>query len=1058
MTATKPKPTSGESEKSRAVLELAALFNKDFSIDWLIQISSEKPSTVLETLEQGVQQGLLSKIDFSRFCFRNLRFRAGLQKALTPQRRKALEHAIADLLLKELPDDETKAAQVAGYLLRTENDLKQCRWLLKAGDLYLKSFKTEEGLQCFEKVLKDLTTLTGREADELFMETVIKYSRIADVRFDIRRMLDLLQNALNKAEQYGDQRAAALLYMHMAKNHWYRSDYQQALTCFRKGWALSETENDPKLKRSALTFSAFFHYWQGYFQEAVTLYEAEISGMEDMFQGHFQLMAEATIGNCYTMVGQAAQGFGMIHAVRDKCLQTGNTFMLAFSALVSAIALIDIQRFEEAGEQVRQAAVEGGKWPKSPLRLFCHLLSAYVDYQCHKEKQAVRQLQAFLNLRSQLQVSMWPYPYLLELCFEVEQGRLPRIKGLVFHNEIQQALKSKNVFLAGIAHRYRALQLQQEEASDEVILHSLTTSEKYLGLSGHLIELLRTRVALYHHYLRVGNEKAADQLLLAASTQLSRLPESMLPADLRILHQEQPDVRQWWEQLAHVSAKLMDIPDHDERLLQLLHTANRTIGAERGAVFLLKSSGQTTDFALLAARHLTAEQTVEGDFTYARQVVQEVLSTGQSRRLSRPEMPSQDSHQAIRSLICVPLRFKGAVQGALYHDNRMLTHAFQDLHVTQLHFFAALTALTVQNRLMEQELGSITRGDLALDPGHPGRESLYGIVGQSPAIQRVFLQVAQVAPTEANVLILGETGSGKELVAHAIHAAGPRGHGPFISVNCNALPDSLISSELFGHEKGAFTGAFQRRIGRFELAHGGTLFLDEIGELPLETQVKLLRVLQTHEFERIGGGKTLHSDFRLITATHRNLEAEIQAGRFRADLYYRLNSFPLYVPPLRERKADISLLARHFLQIYAQNNGKRFQSFPEKELEKLLQYDWPGNVRELANVIERGVILSQGGLFKVPDKAWGVSTTYSGSHASGPQTILEDVERQHILHILAQTNWKIRGRQGAAVLLGLHPSTLYSRMKKLGIRRETDPGHVFKGKHGIFVQSSNQRA
>jgi len=277
---------------------------------------------------------------------------------------------------------------------------------------------------------------------------------------------------------------------------------------------------------------------------------------------------------------------------------------------------------------------------------------------------------------------------------------------------------------------------------------------------------------------------------------------------------------------------------------------------------------------------------------------------------------------------------------------------------------------------------------------------------------------------------------GKELVARAIHHQSARRGNPFIRVHCSSLPETLIPSELFGHEKGAFTGATQRRIGRFELADGGTLFLDEIGDLPPDIQVRLLRVLQNKEFERVGGSETLRSDFRLVTATNRDLEELMKAERFRGDLYYRLNVFPIVVPPLRERKEDIPLLAYYFLKNYSRKMGKNFERISEEEMEKLLQYHWPGNVREMENIIERGTILSTPPYFRVPELYSPRQETSSLQNA----VTLQENERRHILWGLQKTKWKVRGTGGAAELLNIHPSTLEFRIKKLGIQRPSRNG------------------
>jgi DNA-binding NtrC family response regulator len=314
------------------------------------------------------------------------------------------------------------------------------------------------------------------------------------------------------------------------------------------------------------------------------------------------------------------------------------------------------------------------------------------------------------------------------------------------------------------------------------------------------------------------------------------------------------------------------------------------------------------------------------------------------------------------------------------------------------------------------------------------RADRHSIVGDSPALRRVLGEIAQVAPTDTTVLIQGETGTGKELVARAIHDASARRERPLVKLNCAALPRELVESELFGHEKGAFTGALQQRRGRFELADGGTLFLDEVGELPLEAQAKLLRVLQERELERVGGTRTLQVDVRVIAATNRDLQSQVAAGRFRSDLYYRLNVFPIVVPPLRERRNDIPRLVQHFAEKTARKLGRPFEGVAPAFIERASAYDWPGNIREVENVVERAMIMSRGPLLDGADVLSPGPVQRAAAPLPGEIT-LEEMERAHIKRVLEGTRWQIEGERGAARILGLNPSTLRGRLRKLGIRK-----------------------
>jgi formate hydrogenlyase transcriptional activator len=400
-----------------------------------------------------------------------------------------------------------------------------------------------------------------------------------------------------------------------------------------------------------------------------------------------------------------------------------------------------------------------------------------------------------------------------------------------------------------------------------------------------------------------------------------------------------------------------------------------------------------------------------------------------------PEVYRLAAGEGFTSGCTLPLISRHRVLGTLSLGRRQ-EHAFTQADVDFLAQVASQVAIAVENALAYGQIADLkdklAQEKLYLEDEIRSEMHFEEIVGKSAALRRVLQQVETVAPTEATVLIFGETGTGKELIARAIHHLSPRRPNAFVKLNCAAIPMGLLESELFGHEKGAFTGAITQRIGRFELAHRGTVFLDEIGEIPLELQPKLLRVLQDREFERLGSTRTLRTDARLIAATNRDLAALVDAQQFRADLFYRLNVFPVHVPPLRERPDDIPLLVRHFAQQFARRLHKTIETIPSDTMRGLLQYPWPGNIRELQNIIERAVILSPGPVLQVPLADLKPSVT--GASPTNHDT-LEAAERKHILAVLEGTNWVLGGAHGAAVRLGMKRSTLQFRMRKLGISR-----------------------
>ena len=398
--------------------------------------------------------------------------------------------------------------------------------------------------------------------------------------------------------------------------------------------------------------------------------------------------------------------------------------------------------------------------------------------------------------------------------------------------------------------------------------------------------------------------------------------------------------------------------------------------------------------------------------------------------------------EGIRSYIVAPLIGKEKPLGTLNVGSET-AHRYSEDDALFLLEVAGQVALAIENMLAYEEIASLKarleQENIYLQEEIRTEHNFEEIVGQSAAIRKALQAIETVAPTDATVLVLGETGTGKELVARAVHNLSRQKDQPLVKVNCAALASTLIESELFGHEKGAFTGALARKIGRFELANGGTIFLDEIGDLPLELQAKLLRVLQEGEFERVGGSQTINVSVRVIAATNRNLTEAMKAGSFRSDLFFRLNVFPLASPALRERREDIPLLVAHFLGRFARKFGKPLERVSKKSMDRLMRYDWPGNVRELVSVIERAAILARSPVVHVEDS---LDLRLRADADSCGLEKLEDVERAHILRALEGTNWTIDGPRGAALILGLHSNTLRSRMQKLGIKKLSSAASV----------------
>jgi len=492
--------------------------------------------------------------------------------------------------------------------------------------------------------------------------------------------------------------------------------------------------------------------------------------------------------------------------------------------------------------------------------------------------------------------------------------------------------------------------------------------------------------------------------------------------------------------LSDISRAFAESLDLEESLKSIFNSLDTHLKLRRGTITLLDPDSET--ISIKVAHGLSEKSKKLGTYRVGEGITGMVVQTGKEiivpdiakdpRFLHRTGSRKQAKGESI-AFFCVPIKLEGRTIGALSVDTRAGSkNDFED-HVRLLNIIATMVAQAVKlNRLVQSDRQRLRDENVRLRQELKARFNIHNMVGSSNAMQAVYRLIEQVADSNATVLIRGESGTGKDLVAHAIHYNSPRADGPFVKVNCTALPETLLESELFGHEKGAFTGATDRKLGRFERAHGGTIFLDEIGDFPPSLQVKLLRVIQFKEFERLGGLETIKANVRIIVATNKNLEAQIEKELFRQDLYYRINVFPIYLPPLRERKDDIMLLADHFLEKLAAENNKDITRISTPAIEMLTRYHWPGNVRELENCIERAVLLCDGDVIRsehLPPSLQMIKKTQAVATRSLTQ-IIENIERELIVDALKKSG----GRQRkAANDLGITERILGYKIKKYHI-------------------------
>ena len=563
----------------------------------------------------------------------------------------------------------------------------------------------------------------------------------------------------------------------------------------------------------------------------------------------------------------------------------------------------------------------------------------------------------------------------------------------------------------------------------------LTTAGKRLGA----LDLGSPRVSAYSEESLRSLRKVTELVALAVENALTR----------EALQQETERL----QVLLEVNATLMINRDLEKLFPEISRFLRRVIGHDYASVAVYDEAAQALSLYPLDSPLKQGVLETDATLSVKETPAGQALLEGEIRIFSREDLVALRSsfvnqmlEQGIQSLCCIPLvTHKGALGTLNLASKEHNAFIGQDLDF--LKQVVGQVAVALDNAHAYREIAELkdklTKEKVYLKDEIRSERNFEEIVGESVALKQVLNEARTVAPSDATVLILGETGTGKELIARAIHRMSSRNNASFIKLNCAAIPTGLLESDLFGHEKGAFTGAVSQKIGRLELADKGTLFLDEVGEIPLEMQPKLLRVLQDHEFERLGSTHTIRVNIRLIAATNRDLAQSIASRQFRSDLYYRLSVFPIRMPELRERKRDIPLLVRYFVQDFARRMKKRIETIPTETMNTLVNWTWPGNVRELENMIERSVILSQGLILTVP--LGELRLAVQNSHHDGS---LESVRRENIVRVLRETGGVLAGPWGAAAQLGLKRTTLYSRIKKMGISREEYENQQCDKEHG----------
>jgi transcriptional regulator with GAF, ATPase, and Fis domain len=1008
------------------------------SVDALISFSSTSAVNVLNIMEKLKRKGIVSE---RKGYGKGIYFPGDdsvtsfLRHQISTAGMEGVVRRIIDYCSQSSANGDERILLLANLYFTLDNSDEGLPILKSAAEILSRSGDKLKAASYYEHILRNFQDVPiDQSKAELFLDSTIGFIYIMMHRIPLMNQIELLTKAQDTARKFKmwDRQARISLWLGRALQD--AGQHRKASKCINDFLIFADKITDPAMLKSTCLAVSEYYVWKGKFLEAARRYEEIVGEREEFGENEMILLASNVIGLGQALTGRISRGLGMIDTVRIKARLLNLQEVVNYSDQASAVALLEIRKIPEAEFFVNRLASfseeEIGPFISQALcDLKGFILCSKGDYDGSFEQLKMRET----LIRTTGRIHN-PAAWSMETIYVLE-AKGYSFAELNLDSMISKMLDWDDIYMKGVALRYRALRHITQQQPSPRVLSDLINSEKYLKRSGAEIELARTRIALGKYYLTLGETKTARIHLSRAWEFFSTIDRSLFPEDLLEIMPQEQRVELMIERVTKINESLGTIRDMSSFLEKVINVAVDFTMAMRGA-FIVRESDE---LKLIATRNLDHTLFYTDKFKRVREFITGTIGAGSELVLPQMNVSTDllGHEAAVDSLICMPAKLGDEILGYLCLDSRIGNDPFPLSQIPFVKMLCSQIAVGLSNIKAYEELRE--QRDRFEDEAVFYKKQMgivkptKMIIGRSQGIKDVVDQIHQVAPTSSSVLILGETGVGKELVAKAIHNFSDRANGPFIAVNLSALPHELIASELFGHEKGAFTGASESQRGRFELADGGTIFLDEIGDLPTSVQVKLLRVLQEGTFERLGSAKQVKSDFRVIAATNKDLRTEVEKGTFRQDLYYRLNVFPIYIPPLRERRDDITPLAHHFMEKFGSKLGKKTRPPSSSEMKKLLEYHWPGNVRELEHFVERAVILSDGYTISFS----GLRQASTSSPLEDDQAIrpLEEIEREYIKKALHATGWRVSGPRGAASLLGFKTSTLRFRMEKLGIKK-----------------------
>ncbi len=955
------------------------------------------------------------------------------EKRTEKEKINAIRRQLSELnLWRELP------LQLRASMLARSGDNRSAAF--SYNEIAQQALDTQKQYVAYENlimVIKSLAEHLGEnKTDAIFVKACLQLCYLC---YFFGRHLSLLPLALKRAiqaaDRLGDKRSKALLNFHLGFYNFTFGRTSEALQNLETGRLIFEELGDEDMLIQSAGFMGLSYFIQGLNKAALEMFEKT----EMYFDAHAGfLYSPIFMAYCAAYIGHFDRAIGCIDYFWHMARKMGCDSISASYRATLGELLLATNKFD-VGKVHLIRALELSYASKNEFA--AHLAESGLTFYYYRNNNFAKAAEYFDRVYSRMVKSkvtiLSMTPWLIQMVYDAEKHGFDPPPGFRCNQLVEKLMHERNIHLKGVALRLKAKELPDTGGPRDVATKLLKESESCLRAASDPIQLAKTQLDIARLMVNDGNLSEARSLAMKARLSLSGKWEFIFPDDLRFLLEKGNE----GVNIIHFGSgfiedfidKLGELPYHhniNRSISNILSFTNRAFRAERGVILWLDAKRKKT-LIPKAFKNMSASDLDSESFRSNMVAIIQCQSQNQPILINNKSKKNISKQSVPLSAICLPICINGVCQGVLYHDNTYLENYFElltkkNLALVSAHLERYFVRCFEFNSAIEK-----TKKNVAREATSTQKSGDNELVAKCQLMIDLLGQADKVAVTESTVLITGETGVGKELLAKRIHTMSSRASAPFITVDSTTIPDNLVESELFGHEKGAFTGADRQKIGRLELADKGTLFIDEIGELPKATQAKLLRVLQEKTFIRVGGTMPISSDFRLVVATNRNLEEEVRKNNFREDLYFRLNTVPLFLPPLRKRGKDIIELARYFLKQFSIKYQRDYLSISHEEEKRLCLYAWPGNIRELEHVIERSVILSKGDQLEI-----NIITDPNRTFIDETKELitLDELQRRYILHVLKKTGGKIYGKGGAAELLGINRGTLYSRMRKLGIK------------------------